>query len=82
MAGKRNAAFWSTVYAESAVVYALATEVDAWIDSDQTQPADLKGIERANVDVGAWLGLTPDGSPLILRQVQGSELHAWDWIAP
>lgn len=44
--------------------------------------ASLEGIQRANNGMGAWIGLTPDDSPLILRQVQGSEIYAWDWIAP
>jgi hypothetical protein len=42
--------------------------------------ASLKGIQRANMD--HWIGLTPDGSPLITRRVQGSEIYAWNWVAP
>jgi len=42
--------------------------------------ASLKGIQRANMD--HWIGLTPDGSPLVTRRVQGSEIYAWDWVAP
>lgn len=42
--------------------------------------ASLKGIQRANMDY--WIGLTPDGSPLVTRRVQGSEIYSWDWVAP
>ena len=43
--------------------------------------ASLKGISRANQSMGAWIGLTPDDSPLIVRGVQGSEIYSWDWVA-
>jgi hypothetical protein len=42
--------------------------------------ASLKGIQRANISY--WVGLTPDGSPLVTRRVQGSEIYSWDWVAP
>lgn len=42
----------------------------------------LKGIQRAKETITGWLGLTPEGAPLIVRQVQGSEIYAWDWVAP
>ena len=42
--------------------------------------ASLRGIQRANMDY--WIGLTPDGSLLITRRVQGSEIYSWDWVVP
>ena len=42
--------------------------------------ASLQGIQRANMDY--WIGLTPDGSLLVARSVQGSEIYSWDWVAP
>jgi len=50
------------------------------VDKHIERVASLKGIQRANMDY--WIGLTPDGSPLITRRVQGSEIYAWDWVVP
>lgn len=44
--------------------------------------ASLKGIQRVKGDMGAWIGLTPDNLPMILRSGQAEEIYAWDWIAP
>jgi Tol biopolymer transport system component len=44
--------------------------------------ASLAGIQRVSGGVGLWIGLTPDGSLLVLRELQGSEIYAWDWVAP
>lgn len=43
--------------------------------------ASIKGIQRANGGMDHWIGLTPDGSPLITRRIQGAEIYAWDWVA-
>ncbi len=42
----------------------------------------LKGIQRANQNLGYWIGLTPENSPLLVRQIQGSEIYSWDFVAP
>jgi hypothetical protein len=34
--------------------------------------ADLKGIQRVHGNMGAWIGLTPDNLPLILRRLRAS----------
>jgi hypothetical protein len=32
--------------------------------------------------LGGWTGLTPDDSPLLLRNVGSEEIYALDWEAP
>jgi hypothetical protein len=44
--------------------------------------ASLAGIQRVVDNIGLWVGLAPDDSLLILRQVEGSEIDSWDWVAP
>jgi DNA-binding winged helix-turn-helix (wHTH) protein/Tol biopolymer transport system component len=42
----------------------------------------LKEIRRPTSESwGAWLGLTPDDSPLVLRDVTSQEIYALDWQA-
>ena len=51
-------------------------------DKRRERVASLKDIQRAAGGIDHWIGLTPDGSPLVMRRVQGSEICAWDWAAP
>jgi eukaryotic-like serine/threonine-protein kinase len=51
-------------------------------DKHKERVASLKDIQRAAGGIDHWIGLTPDGSPLVMRRVQGSEIYAWDWVAP
>jgi len=44
--------------------------------------ASLSGIQRTIWKIGAWIGLTPDGSLLTLRELQGTEIYAWDFVEP
>jgi dipeptidyl aminopeptidase/acylaminoacyl peptidase len=44
--------------------------------------ADMTGIIRAAGRYGAWTGLTPDESPLIVRDNSIREVYALDWEAP
>ncbi len=44
--------------------------------------ASLKGLRRAWGTEGAWSGLTPDESPLLLRDVGTQEIYALDWQPP
>jgi len=44
--------------------------------------ASLSGYRRVEGGIGVWLGLTPDGSLLIVSEVQGSEIYAWDFGTP
>lgn len=43
--------------------------------------ASLKDLRRAGA-YSPWLGLAPDGSPLVLRDVGSQEIYALDWEAP
>ena len=42
--------------------------------------AGLAGIQRVEAG-GLWMGFAPDDSLMILRQVEGSEIDSWDWVA-
>src|SRR5271157_4657769 len=42
----------------------------------------LKGYRRATAGLGAWMGLAPDDSPLVLHDVGVQEIYALDWEAP
>jgi eukaryotic-like serine/threonine-protein kinase len=42
---------------------------------------NLKDIRRTG-NLGPWVGLTPDDSPLILRDIGVEEIYALDWEAP
>ncbi len=44
--------------------------------------AGLKGLRRAENGFGAWSGLAPDDSPLILRDTGTQEIYALAWQAP
>lgn len=47
---------------------------DAAID----QVIDLKGVRQTGYRGGFWMGLTPDGSPLVLRDVGTEEVYSLD----
>jgi Tol biopolymer transport system component/DNA-binding winged helix-turn-helix (wHTH) protein len=42
----------------------------------------LKGMRRYWGDLGSWTGLTPDDTPLLIRDVSSQEIYAIDWDAP
>lgn len=44
--------------------------------------AELTGIKQAEGDFGAWSGVTPDGSPLLLRDTGTREIYALDVELP
>ncbi len=44
--------------------------------------ASLKELRRASWAFGAWSGLAPDDSPLVLRDIGTEEIYALDWEAP
>jgi Tol biopolymer transport system component len=43
--------------------------------------ASLKGLPGVG-NFGVWVGLTPDDSPLVLRDTGTQEIYALDWEAP
>jgi hypothetical protein len=44
--------------------------------------ASLKSLRRVITGWGAWMGLTPDGSPLLMRDTGAQEVYALDFEAP
>ena len=42
----------------------------------------LKDVKRTGVGGGFWFGLTPDDSPLVLRDTGTQEVYALDWQEP
>lgn len=42
----------------------------------------LAGIKRAGLSGGFWFGLTPDNSPIVLRDTGTQEIYALDWHEP
>ena len=45
------------------------------------QVASLKGVHLTGV-YGFWFGLTPDGSPLILKDAGSQEIVSMKWHEP
>jgi len=68
--------YMDTPYAHDPAVYRIRIA-----DRKVERIASLVGIQRVE-SMGLWMGLTPDGALLILRQVEGSEIESWDWVAP
>jgi Tol biopolymer transport system component len=48
-------------------------------DRAKERIVSLKGIRRAWGPVGWWMGLAPDDSPLVLRDISIQEIYALDW---
>ena len=44
--------------------------------------ADVSDIPLLTEAVGPWMGLAPDGSPLVVRDRSTRDLYALDWEAP
>ena len=44
--------------------------------------AGLSEVRRTTSGIGVWIGLTPDGSLLTVRELQGGEIYSWDFVAP
>jgi hypothetical protein len=41
-----------------------------------------KEVGRAWGALGPWLGLTPDDSPMVMRDISLTEIYAFDWETP
>ena len=42
----------------------------------------LKGMRRFWGSFGAWTGLAPDDTPLLVRDISSQEIYALDWQTP
>jgi DNA-binding winged helix-turn-helix (wHTH) protein/Tol biopolymer transport system component len=43
---------------------------------------NLRDLRRFHGDLGSWTGLTPDDSPLLVRDMSNQEVYALEWEAP
>jgi DNA-binding winged helix-turn-helix (wHTH) protein/Tol biopolymer transport system component len=43
---------------------------------------NLRDLRRFHGDLGSWTGLTPDDSPLLVRDMSKQEVYALEWEAP
>ena len=67
---------------------------DTWLENDPgfyrvrisdrhiEKLVSLKNLGRAWGSWGPWAGLTPDNSPLVLRDISSQGIYALDWQAP
>ncbi len=51
-------------------------------DRAEERIVSLKGIRRAWGPLGWWMGLAPDDSPVVLRDISMQEIYALDWSDP
>jgi Tol biopolymer transport system component/DNA-binding winged helix-turn-helix (wHTH) protein len=51
-------------------------------DHKLEQLFSLKGMRRFWGPFGAWTGLAPDDTPLLVRDISSQEIYALDWQAP
>jgi hypothetical protein len=51
-------------------------------DRDLERVADLKSLRRVVEPWVSWMGLTPDGAPLFMRDIGSQEVYALDFEAP
>jgi len=51
-------------------------------DHKLEQLFSLKGVRRLWGPFGPWTGLTPDDTPLTVRDISSQEIYALDWQAP
>jgi hypothetical protein len=51
-------------------------------DRKLERAADLKGLRRLVFAGAPWSGVTPNGSPLLLRDISSQEVYALDFEAP
>jgi Tol biopolymer transport system component/DNA-binding winged helix-turn-helix (wHTH) protein len=51
-------------------------------DAKMERVVNLEGLRQAQGINGSWLGLAPDDSPIVLRDLSSQEIYALDWEAP
>jgi hypothetical protein len=49
------------------------------MDGKVSRVARVAGIQRPATALGQWMGLTPDGTPLITRDLTAFGIHALRW---
>jgi hypothetical protein len=43
---------------------------------------DTKDVNRLRSNIGAWVGITPDGLPMVTLDAGTHDIYALDWDAP
>jgi len=69
--------YFDTTLEKDAAFYRLRVR-----DRKLERLVSLKSIRRVVWPIGPWSGLTPDNSPLVLRDIGAQEIYALDWEAP
>jgi eukaryotic-like serine/threonine-protein kinase len=69
--------YFDTGLSEDPAVYRVRVA-----DRKLERAADLKGLRRLVFAWTPWSGVTPDGSPLLLRDISSQEVYALDFEAP
>jgi eukaryotic-like serine/threonine-protein kinase len=73
---------------DSRYIYFRSRELKPWLcrlrisDASLERIASLSGLRRTGIFGWTWVGLTPDSSPLVLRDIGTQEIYALDWQAP
>ena len=69
--------YFDTVFVRNPAFFRLSVE-----DGKQERIASLQGLRRSSGDMFWWSGITPDGSPLVLRDIGTQEIYEFDWRLP
>ena len=73
---------------DSRYIYFRSTATPPWLyrlrvaDDRIERIVSLRGIRRTGIFGWTWVGLTPDGSPLVLRDTGSAEIYAFDVDLP
>ncbi len=71
-------AYFDTGYGSDPAIYRVRVS-----DHKVERIASLNGFRRADESLGPpWAGVSPDGSPLLIRNIGTQEIYALDWEAP
>jgi hypothetical protein len=75
--GDSKALYFDTESAAEPAIYRLRMS-----DHKLETVASLKSLRRVILPFQSWLGLTPDGSPLVMRDTGTQEVYALDFQGP
>jgi Tol biopolymer transport system component len=73
---------------DSSYIYFRSRELKPWLcrfriaDASLERMASLTGLRLTGIFGWLWAGLTPDESPLVLRDIGTQEVYSLDWDAP